>query len=216
MSIDRIVEVFRSFLRHHPTFNETEPEVLSWVADIARNRQLSGVETGRIVGSALEAAKSGSPSSAFRFATMIGFYTKHTGRPDEWDFVTNSAPIAQLYHGEHQNEEEALPLEVTEELTKTLGVASSIPDDGRLPLVFSKSLFPKIPLQAALGAIRALGELTEELKFGNVAVIDWGWPKSLWSAQRCCVYWLKRRERLSSRKTPQQEWQDHGYTFGLH
>lgn len=177
MPTDTIVEMFRSFLGHNATFNKIEPKVLSWVADVARNMRLSRAKTGRILSSAQEAAKSGSPSGAFRFTTMIGFYTKHTGRPDEWDFVTNSEPIAQLYHDEHQNEAKALPPEVIEELTKTFGVASSIPDDGRLPLVFSKSFFPNIPLQAALDAIRALGELTEELKVGNVGVIDWAGPR---------------------------------------
>lgn len=169
---------------------------------------LTGAELFLICNTARRAA--GEAQRTITLGDMIHAYTVTTGRPDEWDLVTDPS----LYGDEEDCEDEP---EIVQCLLEEFGRASEIPNDGRLDLLFSRAFYADRPSDVALEVIEQLGEFARAFKdTTQIQVIDWGWPKGLWAPVKGCVYRLQGAPaaQFHAQTPPQRQWAEAGFTFG--
>lgn len=153
----------------------------------------------------------------FTVDDLIWGYTTTTGRPNEWDLLTDQA----LYGDEQTGANPAAP-EVAQHLIEQFGVCAGLPCDGRLGLLFTKSFHAGKTPDSSMRTITRLGEVTRQLsQNGRLQVVDWGWPTGLWAPVLGCLYEL-RPQRLQlileppqRSASPQQQWRDAHFSFGL-
>lgn len=214
-SAESIKNVLAYHLHHlGDSFVGAREEVLDWVTTAVENSMLSVQEVRKIYRAAVQQALTEGRELALK--DILREYTAETGRHNEWDVVSNMS----LY-GENEAGEGARPPEIAELLPEAFGPASIIPDDARLCLTFSESFFPTAAPHTALRGIMLLSELTKRfLDVADFQVVDWGWPKGLWAPMEGCAYQPRTQVAAhtpptSAFRTPQQRWDDAGFTFGL-
>jgi hypothetical protein len=209
-------------------FVGSKKEIGDWIRRNAARLALPGRDVREILRGAVGRANAG--GRCLTLNHIIDAYSAKTGRPNEWDFVTDTS----LYRDD-DSAAITVPSKITDSLLYYIGPASCLPDDGRLPLTFSRSFFTSMPHDQAEEIIESVTKSTEKLQQeGNLTVVDWGWPRGLWSPTMGCVYVLPvvpcgygARTRYSrydptlaipeqrSKPAPQQQWKDKGFTCGL-
>ncbi|KAK4104230.1 hypothetical protein N658DRAFT_466275 [Parathielavia hyrcaniae] len=207
MLCDRVIEIGQSSV-------ESRDEILEWITTVADNSMLTGQESLAILAGLDQAEREG---RTVTLRDIIKAYTAETGRPDEWDFVSDLSP----FHTDGEGSVETyIPPEISELQVNAFGMASAIPDDGRLCFTLSPESFSIADHDTAQRWTMLLSELTRRLlDVGDFQVIDWGWPRGLWTAKNGCVYRLRQGMPPHSSNpvfdTPQQMWEEEGFTFGL-
>ncbi|KIX03687.1 uncharacterized protein Z518_07240 [Rhinocladiella mackenziei CBS 650.93] len=214
LSADASARIFRFFLERAETENtEVEREILEWFQDVTTDWEASGREIRGLFVTAVDRASA--KRRTLTLDDVIKAYTAMTGRRNDWDFVTESS----LYVDLSQKEDQAAGRQTTQTLLHEFGTACSVPDDGRLPLAFSKSFFECRRPDPSSQLITRLSELTEALqqRHGDFHVVDWGWPRTRWCPQAGCVYQLRHQGSSASSpsETAQGRWKRAGFTFGL-
>ncbi|KAK4040152.1 hypothetical protein C8A01DRAFT_15915 [Parachaetomium inaequale] len=210
---EAIGKIFSLYLDQlDPACVESRDEMVSWVVVAAANLGLSRRDVQAIYQSAVE--QTIGKGRRLGLKDLIRGYTTKTGRPDEWDLVTDMS----LYSDESSPEASLTP-EVEQLLLDHFGLACEIPHDGRLDLAFSKSFHSKMSRDFSFKLIAPLANITEELRryHGQLMVVDWGWPNGLWSPTQGRVYspqTLSSWESSGPSGTPQQRWDEGRSTLG--
>lgn len=193
---------------------ESRDELVSWVVVAAEKLGLSRRDIQAIYQTVVE--QTIGQGRRLGLKDLIRGYTATTGRPDEWDLVTDMS----LY-SDGSSPEGSLTPEVEQLLLDHFGLACEIPDDGRLGIAFSKSFHSKISRDSSLKLIAPLANITAELRrcYGHFMVVDWGWPNGLWTPTQGRVYsslFLTRSDFESSGPpgTLQQQWDKGMSTLG--
>ena len=208
----QILAAFLGQLEFQLASPSTKREIQDWFQDVTTIWRPSGREIRDLVGNSSDRAMA--QKRRLTLKDVIATYTAKTGLPDVWDFVTDNSS----YTDEPQIDNSAAQSEVIENLVREFGVTCSIPDDGRLPLTFSKSFCLSLPPESALKLINRLSQHTKQLQhFGKFQIIDWGWPRALWRPQTGCIYQLRIQEESAycNAETPQMRWEKAKFTFGL-
>ncbi|AEO66502.1 uncharacterized protein THITE_2154552 [Thermothielavioides terrestris NRRL 8126] len=209
---ERVRNVFCLYLDQlDKDFAESRDELADWVEEAVAKLQLSGTEVREIYHGAVEQAKTERRKLALK--DLISAYTTKTGRPSEWDFVTDTT----LY-GSDQNGQRATTPQVAEQLFRLFGPAAWLPDDGRLTLNFTEAFLSTCAAPArALETITQLGNLTQQLhRTGGIQIVDWGWPQGLWAPTKGLVYRTQPQLTNETPRTPAEQWADAGFTLGIH
>lgn len=198
---------------------ESRDEILGWVIVASQELRLPFGEIRAIYRDAVDQAKR--EKRRLNLQDMIRAYTTKTGRPDEWNLATDEP----LYGNDQAADDSVMP-GLAEQLVNLFGPLAAIPRDGRLELAFSTTYYGDIQPQSVPKLSRVLSAALQELaNVGNLKIVDWGWPKGLWAATEGCLYELKQDEDpeepdtpvpdpLASHITPQQQWNEAGFTFG--
>ncbi len=208
---------------------ESKQDLVQWVVTAVRMLGLSVRDAWAI----FDAARERAATQNWRpigLKDMIQAYTEKTGRPNEWDLVTDLSPYIDV-----PGPEGSLTPEIEQLLLDNFGPASGIPNDGRLELTFSKSFHSRIPRDFSFKLITALGSATEELRRvgGGIEIVDWAWPTGLWTPTEGQVYRLRpptyqepavptelsqRRaylpQSLGGTETTQRQWEEGETTLG--
>jgi hypothetical protein len=213
LNADQMAQIFVHFLQNSPLANPTTcSEMQDWFQDIITDWAPSGREIRDLVVTSIDRAVA--QNRMLELKDVIAAYTARTGRRDFWDFVTEGFS----YTDELQNGNLAAEPQVIEKLVREFGATCSIPDDRRLPLVFSKSFFRSMPPESPLQLIDRLSQVTKQLQeFGKFQIVDWGWPRTRWRQRMGCVYQIRIQEAstFSPIETPQMQWEQAKFTFGL-
>lgn len=217
---ETIKRIFGFHLDHlGPDQLESRDEILGWVIVASQELGLSFGEIRAIYRDAVDQAKR--EKRRLNLQDMIRAYTTKTGRPDEWNLVTDE-PL----YGNDQAEDDSVMPGLADQLVDLFGPLAAIPRDGRLELAFSTNYYGGIQPQSVATLSRMLSAALQELAdVGNLKIVDWGWPKGLWTATEGCLYELKDKvpegphtpgaDSLATHITPQQRWKEAGFTFGL-
>ncbi len=197
---------------------ESRDRIVQWIAAAAGRLLLSIHDARQIYRVAVDLSE----QRPLTLNDVIKAYRTTTGRPDEWDLVTDTSLYA-----DGQTSETSTPPEIADHLFETFGPASMMPDDGRVLLGFSRSSYSTVPpldahIDAHMGntdartGINRLSKAAEDLwKVGGLRVVDWGWPEGLWAPTVGCVYDLEEAAQSPTVvPSPQQQWQDAKFTFG--
>jgi hypothetical protein len=195
-----------------PACVESRDELVGWVVAAAEKLGLSRRDVQEIYQTVVE--QTIGQGRRLGLKDLIRRYTAKTGRPDEWDLVTDMS----LY-SDGSSPGGSLTPEVEQLLLDHFGLACEIPHDGRLDLAFSKSFHSKMSRDFSLKLIAPLANITEELRRyrGQFMVVDWGWPNGLWAPTQGRVYSLQTLSGLESSgppETPQQRWDEGMSTLG--
>ncbi len=196
-------------------FEGSREEVMAWAAD-ADKIGLSSSELVAICYHTIDPTRG--RSRAPGLGDLIQAYVDRTGRPNEWDLVTDQS----LYGGD-QTMLASMSPRVSEFVSDHFGAAGNIPSDGRLDILFSNAFLAGKPDQMALHILKMLGLANIILDdFGPMHIFDWGWPKGLWCPMRGCLYEMQTQHRplrptnhQTPTETPQQQWEKAGFTCGL-
>jgi hypothetical protein len=186
--VSKLFKIFDSYLRREGVQSQHIDRILEWFEATAK---AGWAPTGRdirdLVTSAVDLAST--HSRELSLADILEAYTAKTGRPEEWDVVTD----VQLYSSEDSSRNQTVEPHLDQKLKRAFPYAWSIPDDGRVTLVFTRAF-----LQSDFSASQRDARLEDTHRFiaalrhnhGKLLVVDWGWPKGLWSLREGRIYYV--------------------------
>jgi hypothetical protein len=187
---------------------ESREEILKWVLVASAELGLSFGVLRAIYRDAVEQANREKRSLGVK--DMIRAYTAKTGRPDEWDLVTDESLYGddqttdESLYGDDQTTGESLDDDgrtagesaapaLAKHLADLFGPCSAIPSDGRLELAFSPAFYRGVePQRARTSSTFISNYLRAWPEPGLIKIIDWGWPEGLWAPTEGCVYKVRQ------------------------
>lgn len=185
--------------------------MMRWFQDAITGWTPSGQEIRDLV--RISFRRADSQNRKVQLGDLVAAYTSKTGSLNFWDFDTEAASYADFSLNDGFEGTSIL----NKRLSKEFGEISSIPDDGRVSLTFSKSFLQTLPSELAFQHIETIQTFYRQIRqSGGLRVFDWGWPRQRWSPQIGCMYELEANgSSQPDLDIPKTKWESAGFTYGL-